>query len=225
MASADSSLGHAAFGVRAAGVCTIIAAVHGSVAKQRAVLDLLPTSAAERAFLIREELVKGDALASYCGPMNDDLLAGMGSVLRDNLARLGVDPRVARAVFSILVEQVQNVMRYSQEPMQHPDYLREGLVQVGRTGRGGLYVSCSNLVDDAVVPELRATIGRLRGLDRRVLTALMGDVLFDGEREESRGAGVGWITIAREATGGFEFDFYPIMGTDKSYFTFKAYFK
>jgi hypothetical protein len=180
-------------------------------------------SPAERALLLRDALAQGEALASYCGPMNDDLLAGMGSMLRDNLSRLGIDSRVARAVFAILVEQVQNVMRYSQEPAEFPDHPRAGLVQIGRTGRGGLYVSCSNLVDDAAVPDLRESIGRLRGLDRRVLTALMGDVLFDDEREETRGAGVGWITIAREANGQFDFDFFPVAGTCSSYFNFTAY--
>lgn len=186
-------------------------------------MDASTQSPAERAFLLRDALVQGEALASYCGPMNDDLLAGMGSMLRDNLSRLGIHPRVARAVFAILVEQVQNVMRYSQEPVQFPGHPRAGLVQIGRTGRGGLYVSCSNLVDDTAVPDLRETIGRLRGLDRRVLTALMGDVLFDDEREDTRGAGVGWITIAREANGQFDFDFFPVAGTRSSYFNFTAY--
>jgi hypothetical protein len=53
---------------------------------------------------------------------------------------------------------------------------------------------------------------------------MMKEQLKEGPPEGSKGAGVGFIAMAREALGGFEFDFYPIPDSDNVYFTFEAYF-
>jgi len=71
---------------------------------------------------------------------------------------------------------------------------------------------------------IRASLERLHGLDRKALTTLMKEQLKESPPDGSKGAGVGFITMAREALGGFDFDFYPIPDSDNVYFTFEAYF-
>lgn len=189
-----------------------------------------PADAAE-AFRIRNVMLSGETIASYAGPVNDELLAGLGAVLKTRMSAQGTDRHVVRSVFAVLVEQVQNIMRYSSEVC--PDVsvengvqtLRDGLIRVGRTADGSIFVSCSNLLDDTQIDALRTTLERLRGLDRKALTSLMGDILFDDHDNSERGGGVGWITIAREANGCFGFDFYPVGASGRSYFNFTAFFE
>jgi len=186
---------------------------------------------AAEAFRIRNVMLSGEIIASYLGPVSDELLVGLRAVLKTRMSAQGADGQMVRSVFAVLVEQVQNVMRYSSEAC--PDgraadggpALRDGLIRVGRTAQGSIYVSCSNLLDNAQVSALRDTLERLRGLDRRALTTLMGDILFDDHDNSERGAGVGWITIVREANGLFDFDFYPVETSEHSYFNFTAFFE
>lgn len=196
-----------------------------------------PHNIAEDAYRFRTELDRRDIISSYSGPLTDDILSSLGNSLRTKMEFDETDRKVARSVFSALVEQAQNIMRYSAETQAPPEgvelsgkspedaSLRFGMVVIGHLELGPYYVSCSNVIDDAAVPRLREIIASLQGKERKELNAMMKEQLHDGPPEGSKGAGVGWITIAREASGGFEFDFFPILGTDKSYFTFKAYFK
>jgi hypothetical protein len=193
---------------------------------------------AEDAYRFRTELDRRDIVSSYTGPMTDDILSSLGNSLRTKMEFDEADSKTSRGVFSALVEQAQNIMRYSAETQAPPTghelpegqtsediSLRFGMVLIGRVDLGAWFVSCSNVIDNSAIPRLRANISSLQGLDRKELAAMMKEQLRDGPPEGSKGAGVGWITIARDASGGFEFDFFPILGTDKSYFTFKAYFK
>lgn len=186
---------------------------------------------AAEAFKMRNVLLGGQTIASYAGPVNDDLLVGLGAVLKARLNAEGADRHLVRGVFAVLVEQVQNVMRYSGEggpeaaTPRGAMALRDGLVRVGRTPDGGFFVSCSNLVYNTEVGALRATLERLRGLDRKALTSLMADILFDDGDSARRGAGVGWITIAREVDGCFGYDFHPEGLSDCCYFNFTAFFR
>jgi len=193
---------------------------------------------AEDALRFRDELQRRDIISAYSGPVTDDLLSGFGNAMRAKLELDETDRRIARSMFSVLVEQVQNIIRYSAEVQfvteeveshanhaPQPHELRFGLVLVGKRTEGTYFVSCSNLIDNGKVPLLDDAIGRLRGLDRKALGSMMKDALRRDPPEGSRGASVGWITVAREATGGFDYGFYPLSGTDKTYFTFRADFE
>lgn len=196
---------------------------------------------AEDALRFHDELLGRDLISAYSGPVTDDLLSGFGLAMRAKLALDETEGRIARSMFSVLVEQVQNIIRYSSEvqfpagaqdppdsasrPESSAMALRFGLVLVGKRSDGAHFVSCSNLIASSQVAELDAAIGRLRGIDRKALGAMIKQALREEPPPGSRGAAAGWLTVAREATGGFDYGFFPVHGTDKSYFTFRAYFE
>ena len=196
-------------------------------------------------YRFRTELEKRGIVFSYSGILTEDILTSIGGALRQKMTLDRTDPKIARGVFSSFVEQVQNVIRYSaetqavpegtavqgstaanQEPsaVEQENLVRYGLVAIGRQPDGKHFVSCSNLVSAAQAELLRGSLERLRGLDRKALTTMMKEQLKECPPEGSKGAGVGFIAMAREALGGFEFDFYPIPDSDDVYFTFEAYF-
>jgi len=199
-------------------------------------------------YQFRSELEKRGIVFSYSGILTEDILTSIGGALRQKMTLDRTDPKIARGVFSSFVEQVQNVIRYSAETQEIPaaeaseakplsttdasteedgneeNLLRYGLVAIGRLPDGGHFVSCSNMVAASQADGIRASLERLRGLDRKALTTLMKEQLKEGPPDGSKGAGVGFITMAREALGGFDFDFYPIPDSDNVYFTFEAFF-
>lgn len=61
-----------------------------------------------------------------------------------------------------------------------------------------------------------------KGLDREGLKALWKETLKGDTPTGSKGAGVGFIDIARRARGGVEFDFLRL-DDENTFFTVKAY--
>lgn len=175
---------------------------------------------------LRDSLIREGVLFCYCGYVTESVLTSIGSAVRDKLALENTEQQVARGLFSIFVEQVQNIIRYSAENQEgelgeRTVDLRHGMLAVGRKD-GGYYVSCGNAIVSRDVSRLRDSLIHLSTLDKKELKALHKRVLKGQTPEGSKGAGVGFIDIARLATRGFEFDFME-MDEDHAYFILKAY--
>ena len=174
----------------------------------------------------RNVLAEKGILFCYSGYMTEEVLSGIGQAIRMKLELEEADKKVARSVFSLFVEQVQNVIRYSAEKEEFisdnvQKELRYGVLTVGFKD-DGFFVSCSNLIEDHDVARLENNLNHIQGLDDDGLKKLYKETLRGETPEGSKGAGVGFIDIARRAKKGFEFDFMPVNG-DRSFFCLKAY--
>jgi len=187
----------------------------------------------------RKELEDRGIVFSYSGYLNEVILSGIGNALRTKMTIDQTDAKVSRAVFSTFVEQVQNVIRYSaettppvdEEPPHEvldddgePTILPYGLVVIGEYPDGTRFVTCCNMVRSTDTQKLRNQLDSIRGLDRKELGALMRQQLKDGPPEGSKGAGVGFISMAREANGKWEYDIVESAKDDFDLFCFEAHF-
>jgi hypothetical protein len=82
-------------------------------------------------------------------------------------------------------------------------------------------VFAGNLVERADVERLRAKLTRIRGMSKDELKALYKEQLRAAPEEGSKGAGLGFVEIARRASKPIEFDFAEIDGTH-AFFALKA---
>ena len=175
----------------------------------------------------RESLYNEGVVFCYSGYMTEDVLLSIGSVIKQKLAADAVDKKTVRSVFSVFVEQVQNVIRYSIEEetgIQQEDNgieLHYGLLMVGFKN-DKYFVSCGNFVKHDNVKPLREGLNHIQQLDKEGLKSLYKETLRREAPEGSKGAGVGFIDIAKRATNGIEFDFIDY-DNDFAYFTLKAY--
>ncbi|MEI6985700.1 MAG: SiaB family protein kinase [Rhodospirillaceae bacterium] len=175
---------------------------------------------------LRENLTREGVLFCYYGYITEDVLVSIGDAVRDKLALENTEQQVARGLFSIFVEQVQNIIRYSVE--RHEGELNErtvdlhhGMLAVGKID-GYYYILCGNAISNCDAPRLRDGLDHIKSLDRKELKALHKEVLKGKTPEGSKGAGVGFIDIARLATRSLEYDFLK-MNEEHSYFVLKAY--
>ena len=186
-------------------------------------------------FDFRQELRERGILFCYSGVVTEGILASIGNSLRRKMELDKIGREMSRRMFSVFVEQVQNVIRYSAETTPglsaeadqgdaQSEALRHGVLAVGKRADGVYFVACSNLVYLEGVERLRSSLDELRGLDRGALTAKMKATLKAEAPEGSRGAGVGFISIAREAINGFFFNFIPLESEGKAIFNFEVYF-
>lgn len=171
---------------------------------------------------------------SYSGYLNEDILSGIGNALRSKMTIDRTEEKISRAVFSAFVEQVQNVIRYSAETSTQASsgevageealVLPYGLVAIGEYPDGQQFVTCCNMVLSSDTKKLSEQLESIRDLDRKELGALMRQQLRDGPPEGSKGAGVGFIAIAREANGNWDYDIVENAKEGFDFFSFEANF-
>jgi len=173
---------------------------------------------------LRDYMRKNEIIISYSGYITEDILLGIGTAIKQKMVMENVEKKTIKKVFSIFVEQVQNVIRYSAERVASEDdddnELRYGVLTVGLK-EGNMSVTCGNVIERKDVERLRENLTKIQGMDKKELKALWKDTLRGETPDGSKGAGVGFIDIARRATEGFEFDFTD-MDENNAFFSLKA---
>lgn len=174
-------------------------------------------------YQFRNYLRETGIIFCYSGYMTEDILVGIGDAIKKKLRMDDEDKNTARAVFSIFVEQVQNVIRYSaeKETRDNKTELRYGVLTVGRKD-DRVFVTCGNVIKNEDMERLKDNLTRIQAMDMAELKKLWKDTLRGDSPDGSKGAGVGFIDIARRARQGFEFDFSEVEN-NLSFFTLKAY--
>jgi len=178
---------------------------------------------AKQMFEFRNYLHEEGIMFCYSGYMTEDILSGIGDAIKKKLALDSADKATVRGVFSIFVEQMQNVIRYSAERESHDEQneLSFGVLTVGKDN-GHFFVSCGNAVENKDAKRLKEQLALIQGLDKDGLKTLYKETLRGETPEGSKGAGVGFIDIARRSNHGFDYDFVETQG-DRAFFTMKAY--
>jgi len=164
----------------------------------------------------------------YNGPMWEDGVKGLAEMVRTHLVHDQLTGNVAKAIFSVFVEQVTNILMYSEEKKkftQPPDFepvdVSIGTVIMGNKmdKRETFFVQTKNAVKDENIAFIKERIDHLNTLDKHELRQFYKEkVREDNEIPDSKGAGLGLIEIARRATAPIGYTFEPI-SNGLSFFT------
>lgn len=173
-------------------------------------------------FNLRNTMHEQGIAFCYSGYMTEGILMGIGNAIKIQMGIHDVDTKLTKGVFAVFVEQVQNVIRYSAEKIGSDDTteLRYGILTVGSTDEMP-FVACGNLIEAKDAERLREALTHIKGLDRDGLKALWKETLRGETPAGSKGAGVGFIDIARNARRGIDFDFRTV-DDEYVFFTLKA---
>lgn len=180
---------------------------------------------AREIYEFRSQLQAQKVLIAYSGYVSDGIVYALGDALKQKLAIDETDRSLTKRVFSVFVEQVQNIIRYSDEAengggtLSAP--LRSGVVTVGVEG-GRFFVLCANIVDPAKAPRLRERLELLAGMDQDALRVYYRQKLRDESEAESQGGTIGLIEIARRASEPIQFDFLEV-DPRSTFFCLKAF--
>jgi hypothetical protein len=185
---------------------------------------------AKKLYDFRAVLQQEGIMFAYSGYVTEPVLHGVGEALKRQLEIQDADTKTVRSVFAIFVEQMQNMIRYSAEKAEGPlppasdakalMEIRYGILTIGKEGRDYV-VFAGNLVERADVERLRAKLTRIRGMSKDELKALYKEQLRAAPEEGSKGAGLGFMEIARRASKPIEFDFADVNDTH-AFFALKA---
>lgn len=177
-------------------------------------------------FDFRAVLLRKGIMFAYSGYVTEPVLNGVGEALKRKLAIQDADTKTVRSVFAIFVEQMQNMIRYSAEkvpPEAAPQAaleLRFGVLTIGQED-GDYVVHAGNLVHRDDVERMRMRLSAISAMDKEQLKVAYKEQLRIEPDEHSKGAGIGFIEIARRASKPIEFDFMDVDG-EYVFFALKA---
>ncbi|EGV29909.1 hypothetical protein ThidrDRAFT_3029 [Thiorhodococcus drewsii AZ1] len=172
-----------------------------------------------------QRMVAQGVIFSFVGYVSDGILFSLGEALKQKMRLDATDTNVTKRVFSIFVEQVQNIIRYSAERLEDergsPSELSSGMIIVGRE-QGHFFVLCGNRVLREEGATLMRRLSELAAMDRDSIKSYYREKLREPAEAASRGASIGLIEIARRSSRPIEFGLTPFPG-EHDFFCLKAF--
>ena len=149
----------------------------------------------------------------YSGPLWAEGIAGVASTLKKRLEYDDLPLETSQEVFSVFVEQMNNMLMYSAEKTQfEADELHseapKGTFVLG-VQEDHYYIQTGNVMANSSVPLLKEKIDYINTLDKKELRKYYKQKRLENDNPESKGAGLGIIEIARRTNGKMEYTFTP----------------
>jgi hypothetical protein len=161
----------------------------------------------------------------FSGPISQVMLESIGDVLRRKMKHDLIVFSTIHKVFSVFIEQAQNILSYSAEVVvtkeERTNEIRAGVLMVGHED-GHYYVCCGNYIASENAKRLAEQLAMLQQLDGKELKQLLKKQLREEPSPGSVGAGLGFIEIARRATRPIEFEIRPVEDSELSFFMIKT---
>lgn len=159
-------------------------------------------------------------IVSFKGRLSQEVLTEFGSMIRTSLS---AESKIKK-IFAVFIELAQNMLHYSAERKALEDGRDSGvgIIMVDEKSIG-YNVSSGNLVLNDKIESLKSKCEKINSMSRDELKTYYQQQLRSDRPDDSKGAGVGLIDIARKSDGPLSYDIAPV--DDKhSFFTLSAYF-
>jgi hypothetical protein len=147
----------------------------------------------------------------YVGYFSQHIIAAMADAVKLQLEVAGVAAPTRRKLFSSFVEMAQNIIHYSADSLtpasQNDGELRHGSVCIRREDDGSFLLLCANPIEPLMAQDLQGKLDALRCMTLEEIKQAYRQTLREETPEGSKGAGMGFLTLARDARQPLEFDF------------------
>ena len=151
----------------------------------------------------------------YSGPLWAEGIGGVAGTLKKRFEYDKLPLETSQEVFSVFVEQMNNMLMYSTENKQlgSPDDLHseapKGTFILGTKGKA-YFIQTGNMMKNEAVDSVREKIDYLNTLDKQELRKYYKEqARLEVVNPNSKGAGLGLIEIARRISSKIEYTFTP----------------
>jgi hypothetical protein len=156
-----------------------------------------------------EQLKDEGIIFSFSGPVSQSLLEGIGETLRQKMTLEETSTSVTQKVFSIFVELMQNVINYSAEKGaagEDEQDLSFGILLIGKHD-SHFYIKCGNYITQDQKKPLTEKLSKIQHMNKDELKKYYKEQRRKDAEDGSKGAGLGFIEMARKASQPIGFDF------------------
>jgi|GEM_PF-1180902 len=170
--------------------------------------------------LIHEEGI----IFSFSGLISQSLTSFMNEAVKEQLEELVEDRNTQKAIFLIIAEQLQNIMSYSsnkQVGAGQKNVSPGSLLLAYDKEKAKYYVSSSNEIIEEDKEKISQRIDLVNSMEKSELRKFLREQLRTGENKHDRGAGVGFVEMAKRSSEELIYNFEQIDG--KLYFHILTY--
>lgn len=163
-----------------------------------------------------------DVIFYYVGYFSQSITSAMAESIKLRVKHAGAEAVTRKRLFSSFVEMAQNIVHYSSEPsenaLEEDMSMRRGAVYISSKD-GRYYLYCANPVKAEIAQKLREKLEHLRSLTIDEIKSEYKKMLRSETPADSKGAGLGLLTMARDASAPLDFTFTqtPVDGTSMFY--------
>jgi hypothetical protein len=189
-------------------------------------MDIQPTFGKDEEFFTLAQ--RRNVIFYHKGYFSHNIIAAMAEVVKLQLEVTGITGPTRRKLFSSFVELSQNIMHYSSDSLppegstDEPGVARAGAVCIS-VENGHYLMRCLNPMATAKVGALHDKLEPLRTMTLDEIKQAYKVSLREETPESSKGAGLGFLTMARDASAPLEFAFRPLVDDpDTTLFHLKA---
>lgn len=171
-------------------------------------------------FLINDEGI----VFSFSGLISQSLTAFMIKTVQEQLDETITDTTMKKAIFLISAEQLQNVMSYSKNKNldTKSQCVSFGSFAVGfDKDKEKYFVTSSNEIDENDKEKITKSINFINTMQKEQLRKFLREQLRTAGNKHDRGAGVGFIEMAKRSSEKLEYSFEIF--DDKLYFHILTY--
>jgi hypothetical protein len=146
----------------------------------------------------------------HSGQLDEGTIASIGALLRRRLQEEGANGAQSRKVFATFMEMAQNILHYAAGPNGEDELLGKfGAFCVARNPEG-FEVMCGNYIESGQVPRVRQRLEGVQVMEPEdVRQAYRRQLRSEADDPDSKGAGLGLLTMAASAKLPIEFRFAP----------------
>ncbi|MET4701138.1 hypothetical protein ABIE65_004184 [Constrictibacter sp. MBR-5] len=167
---------------------------------------------ASHLFDIRETFNRQQILICFNGPFSRSIIEELGNAVRSYMESQSIAKTAILDVFSVFVEQTQNVRNYLADKAASgtgASDLDSGTVVIARTD-DRYVVTCGNVIEAGDAAGLVHRLDALAALDKAGLRALYKEQMRKPRSETGDSAGLGLIDMARKASAPLEYSVQPL---------------
>lgn len=152
---------------------------------------------------------KSEMIFAFNGIVTQDLIVSLGETIRGELS-LYTKPHLVNRVFAIFIEMAQNVMHYSDEKFyfDQKSFGKGQLILV--KSNDGFEIVISNRISEAQKKFLVKRVNLVNNMSQNELKDLYLKTRRQKSIESTKGAGLGFIDIARRSGKPLDVEFEDI---------------
>lgn len=162
-------------------------------------------------------------LITFSGRFSQGIIEELGDAIKKHMEAEDRSRNIIFNVFGVYIEQTHNIKKYTVEKEDSCFYnqiVNSGIITIGKN-ENGYFIWSGNLIENVDAQALAARINQLIKLDKNELKKQYKEQIKKELPPDSKGAGVGLISIARKASLPVE---YSILELDEnlSFFSIKV---
>jgi len=161
---------------------------------------------------MRKEMRQEGVIMAYNGEISDELMVSLGVILRNHFEAMGEGQIRARTIFSVFMEQVQNLIWHTDS-----DQRASGMIVITKQDKEVTLV-CGNRISRAKADALKATLESIQVADKETIRQRYREGLARSGSHEGPGSGLGLLGIARRSIEPLSFAFVDTAPDQVEYF-------